>query len=82
MNGEIVPRLDQLLLPILQLNFAAQGVDVGGRARFNLICCLVKKRLGRLDLSFIGRNPSFVGNSLKVNVPNREDNEVIASRKV
>ncbi len=71
LDGEVVPRLDQLLLPGLELDLGAQGVDLRRSAGSHLVCGLIVERLACLDLRFCGFNAGCVGDGSQITVAPR-----------
>ena len=76
LDGEIVFRLDQLLLPRLQFDAGAQRIDGRRGAGFHLIGGLVVEGLRRLNLGVDGFDQCFIRNGLQVGVAHGEDDEV------
>ena len=76
LDGEVVLRLDQLLLPGLKLDLGAQAVDVRRSAGIHLVRCLIVERLCRLDLRFRRFDAGFVGDGLQIDIANGEHNQI------
>ena len=76
LDGEVVLRLNQLLLPRLKFDFGAQAVDVRRSAGIHLVGGLIVERLGGFHLCFRRLDASFIGDSLQIRIAYGKHHEV------